>query len=100
MKLFEAGPFAVETDHVEPFQCSSRICSSPVPLSYQPAAHTSLEETAATLNSRLSLAPWLGLEATLHAEPFQCSIRVRFGCPLALLHPTAHASLEATAATP
>src|SRR5258708_6480847 len=63
-----------------------------------PTAQTSVAETAATPKSSLSTEAGLGLVTTLHCVPFQCSISVWEGPPLAC-HPTAQASLAETAAT-
>jgi len=63
-----------------------------------PTAQTSVDETAATLKSSLSTEAGLGLVTTLHCVPFQCSISVWEGPPLAC-HPTAQISLAETTAT-
>src|SRR6185312_16487778 len=64
-----------------------------------PTAQTSLAETADTAKSSLPIEVGLGLVTTLHCLPFQCSISVWEGPPLAC-HPTAQISLAETTATP
>src|SRR5947207_1261913 len=85
--------------HCLPFQCSMKVCSTPLALKEVPTAQTSLGETAATAWSPV-LAPVVGLFTTLHLWPFQCSISP---CPLPLVGrklPTAQTSVAETAATP
>src|SRR6266566_9009682 len=84
--------------HCSPFQCSMRVCETPLALEAFPTAHTSLVATAATACSSVPTVE--GFFTTLHLWPFQCSISA---CPPPLVgrkEPTAHTSLVATAATP
>src|SRR5436305_4779822 len=76
---------------LEPFQCSM---SGGVLSAVFPTAQTSLVETAATPR-RASLELTLGLDTTLHALPFQCSVSVCW-----LVSPTAQTSLAEMLATP
>src|SRR6266699_380362 len=84
--------------HCLPFQCSMRVCETPLALEAFPTAHTSLVATAATACSSVPTVE--GFFTTLHLWPLQCSISA---CPPPLVgrkEPTAHTSLVATAATP
>src|SRR5439155_5645574 len=77
--------------HEVPFQCSVSVW-----LPFGPAAHTSEEEIAVTLERRAS-PEMAGVETMLHEVPFQCSASVPSSpSPTA---PTAQTSLELTAAT-
>ena len=81
--------------HRLPFQCSMSVRVVRDESSKDPTAHTSLDVTADTALRAEEREPGgVGLVATLHAVPFQCSVRP------AELRPTAHASLPEMAATP
>src|SRR5947209_8812479 len=66
-----------------------------------PTVHTLFADTTATPFSMLPFFPALGLATTLHCVPFQCSINVLLiSLFLTMMYPTAHTSLDETAATP
>ena len=84
-------------DHEAPSQCSTSVLASA-----NPTAHTSFAEVAA-IPWRNALEPWtLGLDATVHDVPSQCSMscRLRMFDPMVCRAPTAHASVGDRAATP
>src|SRR5258708_2755466 len=81
------------TVHALPFQCSTSVLA----LLYDPTAHTSPVDTAATPLAA-SLIPPLGLDTTRHALPSHCSTSVRSAPPL-LSDPTAHTSVADTTPT-
>src|SRR2546425_786645 len=84
--------------HCLPFQCSMRVCETPLALEEFPTAHTSLVETVATAWSSVPTVE--GFFTTLHLWPFQCSISARLPPLVGRKEPTAHTSLVETAATP
>ena len=92
----------MSADHVLPFQRRIIPCWTP-PLtlgSLNPTAYTSLADLAATAFS-VGYAPGVGLGTMLHAEPFQCSMRVVRPRPgTSSFSPTAQTLFEATAVTP
>jgi hypothetical protein len=71
----------------------------PPPFWY-PTAHTSEGPVAATPLRMFTVPLGLGLALTLHAVPFQCSIRVRNAPFAAVWKPTAQTFVGETAATP
>jgi hypothetical protein len=76
--LSSVGPvFGLDTIlHADPFQCSINVRLPFVPVLDIPTAHTFLRVTAATLLRTFTLPAVFGLEETLQAVPFQCSMRV------------------------
>src|SRR5437764_11296019 len=68
-------------------------------LTQTPTAQTWEEERLETPNSMLFWVPRLGLLTSVHADPSQCSVRVREAAPAACDSPTAHTSPEPTALT-
>src|SRR5215813_4060202 len=88
----------VTTDQLRPFQCSMRVCATPVEVSDLPTAHTLVAETAAIPEM---LAPeTAGLLATVHLRPFQCSNWAVFPRRDSKKPPPAHTSVLEMAATP
>src|ERR1700693_5825018 len=75
----------VTIDHVEPFQCNTRLVIFEGPnWSVSPNAQTSFAETATTPRSWLEMVwlfcpPTLGLGTTFQLLPSQCSISVFCG---------------------
>ena len=82
-----------------PFQYSISVCPALLLLWKPPTAQMSLAERTVIPSRKLLVDPaWLGLLTTLHALPFQCSIRV---CPIwAKDWPTAQMLLLETTAIP
>src|SRR5450755_1201226 len=61
------------TAHEEPFQCSINVARTPgVRVLYEPTAHTSVDELAATALSPWLVGPGSGVATAVQLEPFQC----------------------------
>ncbi len=71
----------VATVQVVPSQCSTRVFGTPP--SSRPAAKQLVADGHDTDINSAPRLPGCGTLTTVHAEPFQCSTRMRVFCPLA-----------------